>query len=114
VSGHVVFLGGHDATHQDESLVVHVIPFRSGVGYGQRRRRDRVREPARSRGRATYCSSAAPSHCAAFLGRDHPGQHETVAPAGGLSSPPANHHGVAGRPTRCVEVERPILIDGTA
>lgn len=42
VSGHVVFLGGHDATHQDESLVVHVmIPFRSGVGYGQRRRRDR-------------------------------------------------------------------------
>ena len=24
VSGHVVFLGGHDAAHQDEGLVVHV------------------------------------------------------------------------------------------
>ena len=33
MSGHVVFLGGHDAAHQDKSLVVHVmIPFRSGSG----------------------------------------------------------------------------------
>jgi len=68
---------------------------------------DLVREPARSRGRATYCCSAVPSHCAAFLGRDHPGQHETVTPAGGLSLPPVNHHGVARRSTRCVEVEPP-------
>jgi hypothetical protein len=34
VSGHGVFLGGHDAA-QDKRLVVHVmIPFRSGVGTG--------------------------------------------------------------------------------
>ena len=35
MSGHVVFLGRHDAAHQDESLVVHVvIPFRSGSATG--------------------------------------------------------------------------------
>jgi len=64
-----------------------MIPFRSGVGYGQRRRRDLVREPARSRGRATYRCSAVRSHCSAFLGRDHPGQHETATPAGGCHDP---------------------------
>jgi hypothetical protein len=33
VSGHGVFLGGHDSVQQDESLVVHVtIPFQIGAG----------------------------------------------------------------------------------
>jgi len=33
VSGHVVFLGGHDAAHQDEGLLVHgMTPFQIGGG----------------------------------------------------------------------------------
>ena len=53
VSGDVIFLGAHDAAHQDKSLVVRVmIPFKSGSGYRQRKRRDLLRQRPRSRGRS--------------------------------------------------------------
>jgi hypothetical protein len=93
VTGHVVFLGGHDAAHQDESLVVHVtIPFRSAVGSDSESAATSFVNDLEVGARLRAAVPAVRSHCAAFVGRDHPGQHQTVTPAGRLSSPPADHH----------------------
>jgi hypothetical protein len=78
VSGHVVFLRGDEAAHQDESLVVHVISLQIGSSADSEGAAiSFVNDLETGLGTAAL---AIRTHCSAFVGRDHPGQHETVTP----------------------------------